>query len=590
MKTTLRICIIFIIIAFPVLFMGASFFSKYSWGIGADTLRAVRHPVDIPMRLSGTLGEIRGYSLHSGIDIKTEGRTGFPVRAVANGAVTRIIARENGYGNAVFLDHGGMQTVSAHLNAFEDRRHYLDSLVAILRLLYNIDSIDITFRGGALSYSAGDIIAYTGESGAGLPHLHFEARNNGSFVNPMRLFPHGDSSPPVISALYVCVEKDGATISERMIGVKKRWGGYVTETPVIACGPGERLFFKIACHDTENAHNSVAVYRITVRADALKIFDITFDSFTGSDLKYGAGVYDISKSTIDGVVAYTYFLCRRAGNGFSGIDGAGSGYLIPGSGTQKITVDVLDYSGNTATLKFNISGTGAPSAAHGMTAIASARKCTVSDSSGRCTVTTAPGSLIADSSIKIEHVNARDMKATSGQDGLRDAVAALYAVRPFDTTYITPVAVSIAPPDGADITGMGMYHFFEGRKPKPLNARYNPRSRRFEASITTNGYVALIRDTWPPEFTMPPTHEFMEDSGMYTIIRVYAADSLSGVNAPSIRCIFDGEPYPFRYDNDRKWIEMAIPRAALPAGIHHIFIACPDNAGNTAIFRNLLKL
>ena len=301
-ETTLRICIIFIIIAFPVLFMGRHFF-KIFMGIGrhpAGSAPSGRHP-DAPF---GNTRRNTRIFLHSGIDIKTEGAP-LPGQAVANGAVT-VLSRENGY-NAVFLDHGGMQTVSAHLNAFEDRRHYLDSLVAILRLLYNIDSIDITFRGGALSYSAGDIIAYTGESGAGLPHLHFEARNNGSFVNPMRLFPHGDSSPPVISALYVCVEKDGATISERMIGVKKRWGGYVTETPVIACGPGERLFFKIACHDTENAHNSVAVYRITVRADALKIFDITFDSFTGSDLKYGAGVYDISKSTIDGVVAYTYF-------------------------------------------------------------------------------------------------------------------------------------------------------------------------------------------------------------------------------------------------------------------------------------------
>ena len=47
-------------------------------------------PLDIPLILAGTFGELRSNHFHSGIDIKTQQRQGLPVYAIGDATVTRI--------------------------------------------------------------------------------------------------------------------------------------------------------------------------------------------------------------------------------------------------------------------------------------------------------------------------------------------------------------------------------------------------------------------------------------------------------------------------------------------------------------------
>ena len=47
-------------------------------------------PLDIPMILSGSFGELRSNHFHAGLDIKTQQREGLPVYAAADGYVERI--------------------------------------------------------------------------------------------------------------------------------------------------------------------------------------------------------------------------------------------------------------------------------------------------------------------------------------------------------------------------------------------------------------------------------------------------------------------------------------------------------------------
>ena len=47
-------------------------------------------PFDFPMLLSANFGELRPNHFHGGLDIKTQGTTGHPVHAVADGYVSRI--------------------------------------------------------------------------------------------------------------------------------------------------------------------------------------------------------------------------------------------------------------------------------------------------------------------------------------------------------------------------------------------------------------------------------------------------------------------------------------------------------------------
>ena len=76
-------------------------------------------PVEIPIKLSGTFGEIRSSHFHAGLDIRTQGRQGLKVKSVKSGWVNRINVSTSGYGKALYINHlDGTTTVYAHLKKF----------------------------------------------------------------------------------------------------------------------------------------------------------------------------------------------------------------------------------------------------------------------------------------------------------------------------------------------------------------------------------------------------------------------------------------------------------------------------------------
>ena len=78
-------------------------------------------PLKIPLYLSGNFGEIRSDHFHSGIDIKTQGRTGLPVFSIDEGYISRIKVQANGYGNSIYINHpGGLTSVYGHLDRYRD--------------------------------------------------------------------------------------------------------------------------------------------------------------------------------------------------------------------------------------------------------------------------------------------------------------------------------------------------------------------------------------------------------------------------------------------------------------------------------------
>jgi murein DD-endopeptidase MepM/ murein hydrolase activator NlpD len=100
---------------------------------------------------------------HLGIDIAAG--TGAAVYAADSGVVVYAAPISGGYGNMVMIDHGnGYHTVYAHLSQF-------------------------AVRCGQ-SVFAGSVIAYAGSTGNSTgPHLHFEVRYMGQFVNPWHVLP-----------------------------------------------------------------------------------------------------------------------------------------------------------------------------------------------------------------------------------------------------------------------------------------------------------------------------------------------------------------------------------------------------------------
>lgn len=103
------------------------------------------------------------WSGHLAIDIGA--MTGDSVFAADSGVVVYAGGISGGYGNMIMIDHGnGYQTLYAHLSA-------------------------INTRCGASVYQ-GNVIGYAGSTGNSTgPHLHFEVRYMGGFLNPHYVLP-----------------------------------------------------------------------------------------------------------------------------------------------------------------------------------------------------------------------------------------------------------------------------------------------------------------------------------------------------------------------------------------------------------------
>jgi murein DD-endopeptidase MepM/ murein hydrolase activator NlpD len=239
-------------------------------------------PTDASTYLSSTFGETRSAHFHAGLDIKTWGQEGFKVFATRDGVVHRIGISPNGYGKVIYLKHDdGSYSVYAHLNRFESN---LQSVADSIRLKDDIKELDYFIEYKNLSYNAGDVIAYTGSTGIGPPHLHFELRTpDFRPFNPLLTnLKVTDSIPPIFSALGIesYSIKDGTPsgITTRRPSRKNGtydFGRIQTDSP---------FGLAVDVYDRKNkTTNAYAVYELLLIVDTDTVYSSKVDQFSYQD-------------------------------------------------------------------------------------------------------------------------------------------------------------------------------------------------------------------------------------------------------------------------------------------------------------------
>lgn len=155
--------------------------------------------------LSSTFGETRSAHFHAGLDIKTWGREGYKVFASKDGFLDKLLITNKGYGKAIYIKHhDGSYTVYAHLQRFNEQFQEIADSIRVNELDYSY-TFEQSFEDQRIKVKKGDIIGYTGSTGIGPPHLHFEIRNSlNQPINPLLSnLAVKDTVAPVFSSILI---------------------------------------------------------------------------------------------------------------------------------------------------------------------------------------------------------------------------------------------------------------------------------------------------------------------------------------------------------------------------------------------------
>lgn len=317
-------------------------------------------PLDIPLYLSGTFGELRSNHFHSGIDIKTGGVEGKKVYAPADGYVSRIKVSARGYGNALYINHpNGYTTVYGHLQSFSK-----EVAEYIKQSQYEQESFEIELFPPAdkFPFNKGDIIGLSGNTGgSGGPHLHFEIRRTKD-EHPLNVLEFGfdvkDQVPPVIGGIMVYPLSDISHVNHTNTKVfyksNKGTGKYSLNNPIECSG---LIGIGIDAYDILNgATNHNGVYSIELLANGSRVFYSQIDEFAFDETRFLNAHIDYGHKLKKHQYIQKSFLSDYNKLPFyKGVKNYGMLTVLVDS-TLDMEYIVKDVYGNTSTLPFQLRG------------------------------------------------------------------------------------------------------------------------------------------------------------------------------------------------------------------------------------------
>ncbi|QCX39829.1 M23 family metallopeptidase [Aureibaculum algae] len=245
-------------------------------------------PLEVPLILSGTFGELRTNHFHGGLDIKTQQREGLNVVAAADGYVSRINVAHWGYGKALYVTHpNGYTTVYGHLKKFAPE---IEAYVKEQQYKKQRYTLELFPQANALKVEKGKLVAYSGNSGSsGGPHLHFEIRDGKSNpINPMFFgIDIPDHQNPLIRAGVVysfgdSTNVDGTNAVKELI-IKNKNGNLVAN-PITAYG---KIGIGINAVDKlDGALNNNGIFNLQMTVNGKKVYEHEVNTVSFAETRY----------------------------------------------------------------------------------------------------------------------------------------------------------------------------------------------------------------------------------------------------------------------------------------------------------------
>lgn len=338
-----------------ILLLAVCLASALAYAQGTDATFGV--PFDFPLVLSGNFGELRSNHFHSGVDFKTQGVVGKPIRAVADGYICRASVQPGGYGNALYVMHdNGYMTVYGHLDRFPKR-----IADRIRKYQYENETFNVNLRFDSCEYrvSRGEVFAYAGNSGYSFgPHLHFEVRDSSGneLYDPMRFYATrlSDTIPPGASSLAVYPFDGLGVVCGNAASLTLPVEEGVVRDTVEAWG---RVGFGIKALDYMNGtHNKYGVRKFELLADDVMLFSSCMDNFSFAETRLINAWVDYGRYIRSGEWYQRLHVLDNVPLRALEAD-AGNGWLVVDEERYyNVECRLSDYHGNMSVLRFVVRG------------------------------------------------------------------------------------------------------------------------------------------------------------------------------------------------------------------------------------------
>ena len=269
-------------IFFSLLFFIGSVQSGYAQETDTDK-PSFTPPFDFPITFSGNFGEIRANHFHGGLDFKTGGTIGKPVRALADGYISRIrVTHGSGYVLDVAYDNG-YSTINRHLSAFVG-----DVARRVEDLQYEKESweVEITPEPDEYPVKAGQIIALSGNTGYSFgPHLHLDMIETATdeYIDPLPFCMNKvkDKTAPRAEGIMLFPQPGKGVVEGKQ--TRRAFPAHPTK-PITAWG---LIGAGIRAYDyMDGVQNKYGVKTVILEVDGEEVFRSTIDRFAYEENRY----------------------------------------------------------------------------------------------------------------------------------------------------------------------------------------------------------------------------------------------------------------------------------------------------------------
>lgn len=506
-------------------------------------------PLDPPLIVSGTFGELRSSHFHSGVDFSTRKLTGLPVYAAEKGFLARIKVAPDGYGNALYLRLvDGHTAVYAHLDQFSKK---IEDTVWKKQIEEKKSFVDFSLEPGKLPVERGEVIGFSGDSGEVPPHLHFELRNGQEHpLNPLtEAFSIPDGIPPKMMAVHLIgLEENQLPAPYRRAQLLVPAWDPAAQKYLLSPQktPHPLTGIEVAVQD-ESSGNRCAALEVSLYIDGELHFERRHSQFSFEEYPHPFVVYNRRLWLDKKGIFERLYLYPRADLSFQNSSfKTEGGVLLKRGESKRIRLVTRDAAGNESTLEFKlirsgkINGSSHPSGS-GWQRVNPETALPLRAADGGARLDFPKNSVFASSWARLRPIS--DKRFASAP-----LKSPIYRAEPRDFLLREKATLSIPLPK-EESNGIGLYQWEPDKEKWKFVKGQERGEKEFRAPIGAFGSYALLRDGEPPRISNL-RKETGPDGALRLIFNV--DDNLSGIDYRAIQITCAGQPLIYEVNANRK--------------------------------------